>query len=294
MPLKRIVAVLEPYEEEQPALQRALVLARRARARLELQAVDVEAPSRARVAGGPEVAHDLAHWLDAVREGLPAEGLDVATIPSYGRPCHKPVIEHALAEAPDLMVKATRFHAPLERNYFAASDWRLIAACPVPLLLVKRDQVLQPGPVIAAVDPLHAHDEPAELDRRILDIGTVVARLLERNLLVVHAVSVGTMLPVVGDAYLGRVAAETRRLNEHLEAVRNLAHPYGIAPEALDVEAGTPDQVIAAVAARERAAVVVMGAVSRSSVTEMLIGNTAERVLEDVVSDLLVVPTKPA
>jgi universal stress protein E len=56
--------------------------------------------------------------------------------------------------------------------------------------------------------------------------------------------------------------------------------------------AGHPINVIPDVARRTRSAIVVMGAVSRSGLKSVFIGNTAERVLDDLECDLLVV--KPA
>jgi nucleotide-binding universal stress UspA family protein len=52
--------------------------------------------------------------------------------------------------------------------------------------------------------------------------------------------------------------------------------------------------VIAGATRDQHAGMVVMGAVSRSSVKELFIGNTAERVLEEIESDLVVVPMAPA
>jgi hypothetical protein len=52
---------------------------------------------------------------------------------------------------------------------------------------------------------------------------------------------------------------------------------------------GNPPETLALIAKKHRAGVIVMGAVSRSALTRFFIGNTAERVIDDVQCDVLVV-----
>jgi universal stress protein E len=56
--------------------------------------------------------------------------------------------------------------------------------------------------------------------------------------------------------------------------------------------AGDPAAAIPSVARKTRSAIVVIGAVSRSALKRVFIGNTAERVMDELRCDLLVV--KPA
>jgi hypothetical protein len=76
------------------------------------------------------------------------------------------------------------------------------------------------------------------------------------------------------------------------QTVQDLAARHGIDAGACEVRAGKAEDVIAAIERRDDADLLVMGAVSRSVETHPVIGNTAERVIDRVACDLLVI--KPA
>jgi universal stress protein E len=299
--LIRMTAVLEPLVDGQAALARATDIARQSGARLELLCVDFN-PA---LTGQPHVdatilkevrdAHtkDVLHWMDGVRRGLLVQGLDATTTVTYGRPYYEHVLSHMQAHAPDLLIKGARFHSLFERNYFTASDWHLIARSPVPLLLVKRRTILPSAPVIAAVDPFHDDDAPSELDLQVLETAAVMARMLNRELRVVHAVSPLSAYPRADVIPFGRTRAEAERTERHARAVLELARPFCATAASVTVECGRPEDIIVRAALQQDAAMVVMGAVSRASMREYFIGNTAERVLEEISNDVLVVPVKP-
>ena len=63
----------------------------------------------------------------------------------------------------------------IKRALFSNTDWSLIHSCSAPLLLVKPRQFATAPRILAAVDPLHAHAKPAELDHAILALATELA-----------------------------------------------------------------------------------------------------------------------
>ncbi len=67
---------------------------------------------------------------------------------------------------------------------------------------------------------------------------------------------------------------------------------YSIDPKACHVQAGAPEDLLVEFAAKLKADAVVMGAVSRSGLNRLFIGSTAERVIDHVDCDVIVV--KPA
>jgi universal stress protein E len=72
------------------------------------------------------------------------------------------------------------------------------------------------------------------------------------------------------------------------EALRSLAHQHAIAPGHLQLRQGSAVEVLFDVATELPADIVVMGAIARGRLREMLIGNTAERVLDRMPCDILV------
>ena len=74
-----------------------------------------------------------------------------------------------------------------------------------------------------------------------------------------------------------------------IDAMLNLAEKYGIASDRVIVEEGTPEFVIHDAAKQTGAGVVVMGTVARQGLKGMLVGNSAESVLENSEIDVMVV-----
>ena len=66
----------------------------------------------------------------------------------------------------------------LQRSIFSNTDWSLIRACAATLWLVKPRPPGQRPCFVAAVDPLHERDKPADLDKRILGDGTELSAAL--------------------------------------------------------------------------------------------------------------------
>jgi len=179
---------------------------------------------------------------------------------------------------------------PLAR---ANEDWQLIRHCPVPLLLTRAECTHDYRRILAAVDPLHVDDKPAELDKRILQHAAAMARLHNASLCVLNVAA-----PVAAAAPGATVPAMTTEpMQQHLVE----AHEARLAAlvEDLDCEIteccvvpGVPAQEIVAQAAARDIDLVVMGAISRSILRNFLIGNTAEKVLDQLTADTLII--KPA
>jgi universal stress protein E len=93
------------------------------------------------------------------------------------------------------------------------------------------------------------------------------------------------MPPMVG------VSAEALASENELRRsqIKQLTDRYGVADEYLHVDAGSAADYVPRMAAQWRADIVVMGALARSSLKQALLGSTAERVLEALPCDVLVV-----
>jgi universal stress protein E len=76
---------------------------------------------------------------------------------------------------------------------------------------------------------------------------------------------------------------------EHTEAVNTLCATHGIAADRIHVHEGGTRDLLMALTDQLRADVVVMGAVSRSGLKGLFLGNTAEDVLDRLHCDLLIV-----
>jgi universal stress protein E len=294
--LDRILVVLEPFEPIQPALERAEVLAERTGAALELYCVDFNEA----LSGDPRIdttvlrelrdkhTKRVLDWLADIREKTAESGGVVAAECEYGRPDHEHILRRARELQPDLIIKSTRFHSALERNYFGASDWHLIKHSTAPLLFVKRRELPAQAPVLMAVDPFHPADAAADLDMRILESGAFLADALRTPLHAVHVVAPLPRIDRSEDSRYELLETEAATIEDHRRAVRELSRVCDINDDRIHVLVGRPAEAIGRLATEIGAGTIVMGAISRGNLLELFVGNTAERVLEEVNADVLV------
>jgi universal stress protein E len=269
----------------QPALERAAWLAQQGGARLELFASDYD-PDLDTERGGTSPRRSLLaerrRQLEELAAPLRARGLTVSVDVVWDHPFDRAIVKKAAAHDYWLVAKATSHHNVVQRTLLTNTDWHLVRDCPVPLLLVK-DRALAAEPhVLAAVDPVNEHDKPAALDDRIFTFAADLARVLRGHLHVMHAFTtpLGAGLPpdvreVIAQQHR---AAMTKFLDSHA-ALGGTRHLYeGLAHESL------------LKAATEHAAdFVVMGAVARRGLKRLFIGSTAERVLDRLPCDLVII-----
>jgi universal stress protein E len=298
--LNSILVIVDPTAEQHAAVEKGAFLAQKLGARLELYVCDTKASREVRLAAHAGKRTDrplhvnLKAFLEDLATPIRERGLDVTTEVECADPLHAALIDRARRTTADLVVKDTHHHSLGRRTFLRNTDWELIRACPVPLLLTKPNPWASSPKVCAAVDPGHANDKPSVLDNRIVDYAALLAKRLGGELHVLHA-----YLPVaiVAAAAAGSPpmamtvsAEELAREAEHQRAqLQDLIAEYRVAPSNVHVEVGGPAAVLPRAAAALGADIVAMGAISRSGLQRVFIGSTAEDVLERLPCDAFIV-----
>ena len=218
-------------------------------------------------------------------------GLRVTCTTTWDYPPHEAIIRRALKSRADLVIALTRPHRLGARLLLRNTDWELIRHCPLPLLLVKSGRPWRKPAIIAAVDPFHAR--AADLDLRLLAAGDTCAHLLHGKLHLFHAymplVSLTTMPLATAPPVMLPPDAEAAHGRQIARTCDKLADTAGIPRSRRHVGMGDVAGELRATVAASRAGVVVMGAVSRSALARLFIGHTAERVLDKLDCDVLVI-----
>lgn len=300
--LRRILAVVDPAADAQPALHRAAWLAKAAGATLELvicyydeylvgdRLFDAYSLHEAR----RQVLDGFEQTLQLLAEPLRAEGLDVTTAALWHHPAHEGIVQHAEKTGAGVVFKDTRRQSALKSVFLTHADWALARTCRAPLWLVKPIPFPQKPVFIAAIDPLHEHDKPAALDDEILRIGTELAKLTGAAMRAFHsydprmAVATATANAYIPESLpLAEIEHEMR--TEHDKRFREIAGYHGIDDDKLHLVRGLAHEELPALARELDASVVIMGAVARNRLQRLFIGATAERTLERLPCDLLIV-----
>ncbi|QRY79438.1 universal stress protein [Pseudomonas sp. PDNC002] len=298
MNLQHLLVVIDPTREDQPALTRARWIAQRCGARLELLACEFNPAldnalllDRNDLDGAQRnLLDERLAWLQKLAAPLQEAGLDVHCEVRWGKPLHRQVVLHCEQSQPDLVLKSAHHHNLLRRLFLTNNDWQLIRHCPQPLWLVQHREWAG-NTLCAALDPLHAGDATATLDNRLI----VVARELEQRLqlearylhawmALPHTLAFNAELLADYDDYVLRTEAH------HRDAFHALLARYPqIAPERASLGQGFAEEVIPSYVKEHDIDLLLMGAVARGQIDNALIGQTAERVFEEIECDLLVI-----
>lgn len=293
-----LVAIKDPSSRSQPAVIKGAQIAKALGARLELfhaitstlyadlyiegegSAKDMERKAQAQV----------CKQLSAIAGRLRGHGAKVTVAAEWDFPAYEAVVRRADRVKADLIVAerhAGRHFAPWHLHL---NDWELLRSSRAPVLLVKSSGAYRHPVVLAAVDP-SLFEKPAKLDDVILHVGAAVTHALRGTLHVVHAhpsVLSGTMprdafsptkAARMNSDFIAAAKAQLDRLLRSTTIPRSRRHLNG----------NPPIEAIQEVARAIRSNIVVMGALSRSGLKGMFIGNTAESLFDLLTCDLLIV-----
>lgn len=298
MELHQLLVVIDPTtEDSQPSLERAKWVAQRSKSAIELllceynSALDggyfFDGPAQKKARDS--LMENRQKWLNELAQPLRDEGLTVTVEVRWGKPLHTMILQRIDELKPDLVLRNATSHSLLQRLFFNNTSWQLIRQCKAPLWLV-RPGAWKGERICAAVDPVHSSDTTAALDHLLVQSTTYLAKTLglEADYMHSYAPLPRTMvfdseLVAAYDKYVDRSA------KNHLDAFEKLMVNYPVEKANRHLLEGFPEESIPAFVKERGIDLLVMGAISRSNLENALIGNTAERVLEAVETDLLVI-----
>ncbi|MEM8562914.1 MAG: universal stress protein [Pseudomonadota bacterium] len=164
-------------------------------------------------------------------------------------------------------------------------DWKLLRECPAPVLIVAKKRWHRAKPVLAALDLGTRLPAKRALNKRVLASAAHMATALGVDLEIITAIEVPVLL---ADLDLIDPRQYTRDAKQSMQpAIAELARYQGIAESAFMLQRGPVERVIMSRAAKIGAQIVVMGTVGRKGIRARLIGNTAEKVLQHLKTDVL-------
>lgn len=300
--IKRILSVVDPTAVRQPALKRAAWLAGKTGASIELfisyyneylsgdRLFDSPSLKKAR----KQVLDGLEKQLEDLAAPLRKSGLTVSTMATWDHPLYQGIVRRAAVIGADIVFKDTHHHSAFERAILTNTDWNLIRTCAVPLWLVKPVPTAEKPIFLAAIDPLNEHDKPAALDDEILVLGKALATATGGELRAFHSydprIAVAT---ATANAYipvsLPFDEIETQMREQHEKRFNEMIEFHGIEKSKSHLVSGVTHEELPELAEELDASVVIMGAVSRNRLQRLFIGATAERTLEHLPCDLLIV-----
>ncbi len=290
-----LLSVADPQGLAAPVLVKAGQLARGLDAELELfhsvfDANTVRAGRLLRVVQADIVSrvNEARRRLERSADTLRDQGIRARTCVRWDYPPPEAVVRQVMRSGADLLITASgrRTRAtPIKLTY---SDFRLIQACPCPVLIIKTARPYRRSAILAALDPREPPAESPTLDDIILTSAQTLSSALKTPLHACHAVP-PLLIPVAGTAAV--VAADAQGQTAHVKAARQrtrtITDDHALPPQRVHVAQGIPEAVVGSLAGQMQADIVAIGSVSLARSRDVL-GRIAERLLDALDCDILV------
>lgn len=303
MQLRQLLVVIDPSQPQQPALQRAQWLARATGAKIELLLCEYNSALEHSLLFDPEtlangrsgLLEKLRADLEGTAQPLREQGLQVSVQVRWGKHTEQLILQCVQELQPDIVFKSSHHHSPLKRLLFGNSCWQLLRHCPAPLWLVQHGD-WQSRNLAAALDPLHSADKPTALDLQLIAAAKLLSATLEMP---IHYLHCYPPLPpsLLFDSQLINDYEHHNQVcaAQHRTAFEQLLQTANVPLDQAKLLHGFPEQELPRYAREHGVELLLMGAISRGHLANALLGNTAERVLEAVTCDVLVLkPQTPA
>jgi nucleotide-binding universal stress UspA family protein len=297
---KNIFLVLNPEVEVTATVDKAVSLARQNNARMTLFSVVEKHPELRRYPEKPpldvmrEITAERREWLERQLQPIREQGVDALAIVVAGIPFLE-IIHQVLREQHDLVITTAEEKKGLRTRVFGTTSMHLMRKCPCPVWVVKRAQTRPYARILAAVDPSLYDPKRDSLNPLILQLAGSMARKEAAELHIVH------VWYLFGEHYVRSRGMTGKHLQE-AKAQEKLQHKQrfdtllgrvdvtDLKPRLHLVE-GDPDERIPELVMEQGIDLLVMGSVCRTGIAGLLIGNTAEEVLNQV--DCSVLTLKP-
>jgi nucleotide-binding universal stress UspA family protein len=201
-------------------------------------------------------------------------------------------VQEVLRSGHDLLMRSHARDLAAQPRGFGAIDMQLFRQCPCPVWAVGPGATGAPRRILAAVHANPDDEDEQRLNGKIIDLALSLAALQNASVVLFQAwTAFGEELlrsrhsPTDLDAYVE--AAETAATS----ALESLASSLGdrAAQVRLELRKGHPEEVIPEYVVSEGIDLVVMGTVARTGISGLVIGNTAERLLQRLVSSVIAV-----
>ncbi|MCX8956022.1 universal stress protein UspE [Erwinia psidii] len=295
---QNILVVVDPQQDDQPALRRAVYLNQRLGGSItaflpiydfSYEMTTLLSPDE-RTTMRKGVVSQRTEWIRDQAQAYLDAGIVIAIKVIWHNRPYEAIIQEVLNGHYDLVLKMAHQHDRLQAVVFTPTDWHLLRKCPCPVWMVKDQPWPEDGKAVVAVNLASEEPHHDPLNTKLVQETLELAQLVNHT--EVHLVGAYPVTPiniaielpdfdpcVYNDAIRG----------QHLLAMKALRQQFSIDEKFTHVEKGLPEEVIPDLAAELDAGVVVLGTIGRTGLSAAFLGNTAEQVIDHLRCDLLAI-----
>lgn len=267
--LQRIFAVIDPERFVQPAFERAEWIAARSGAIVHLYCCLGEDGVSADAPQAKFAVERASRWLRRLTAEAGEYDLKTEIEVEWDANWRERLAEAANESGANLIIKTVSRQRGLTRQLRTTGDWAVLRNAQCPVLLIDPGRPLQPGKVLAAVKLNPVQDEYSELNERVIAMSRRIAGALEAEFEVVTVFKGDQM-------YFDR---------------QKFADSCGLPRNRVHTRDGAAHKGIATAAKELGADILVIGSANRNlKDSGSIIGDTAERIIDAIDTDLVVIP----
>lgn len=292
---QKILVVVDALRDVHPELGRAIQLAKASGGELHIvdTVKDVHWFSRLfqqqYVSVYEEVLAQRKSGLEKLLQYCQSQGVSASCQVLVGNSSEK-IIEEAQQVSADLIVRYAKGQHSLSKDKLGTTAQRLIRKLPTAIFL-HRPQHEPIKTVVAAVDATPEDQDHAALNCRIVQVANHVASQNQASLKIVYAWTLyGEHLlrdHLPASQYASLVEHQRK---EHEDGFQHLLSTQHLPTDVGSVLDGEPSQAIPQYCCDAGADLLVCGTIARSGIPGLLLGNTIERIMQQVDCSILALP----
>jgi universal stress protein E len=279
-PVSSILVVVDRSPAAADALAKAILLARKFNARVELFMCDAErgyALSQAYVPAGVEEARhacvaDTHRYLEALKQGAAAPDVPISVDAACESPLYESIVRKVMREQHDVVIKNATHLKGQYPVRFDVTDWQLMRTCPATLILTRGRAWSNPPRFAAAIDV--SASESAGLARGILRTAQVLVGCAGGELDVVYAEPI-------------ELSDEDRE--QGARTLRELVGQISDTTPGVHILAGNPEASLPGFTKRRGYDALLLGALTHRSGYTAQVGTLTSRLVEAVDADFILV-----
>lgn len=264
---QKLFVVVDPTADQHIALERAIIISNLQTTKPQLYvfvAVDAEATD---TRATNDNLFRNQNWFDeTIKQPLANAGLDYLIEVSWSTEWQESIRQSAKRFGADLIYLPV--HAKTSSRFtFTESKWELLKGAYCPVVLIRPGANAQRKVILAAVNFQAQRDVQRELNKKILSNAKHYAQVYGADLHVING-------------YLDSMTYPDRG---------RLVNETGLPAERIHVKNGYTSDVVSALAEEINADLVVMGTLGQNGMTTTRRGNTAERLIAALDTDVMVI-----
>ncbi|MBT8078042.1 MAG: universal stress protein [Gammaproteobacteria bacterium] len=263
MAIARIMVVLDPTLDAQPAFERALGAATITGASLHLY---ICVNDEFGTGGKEEIVAQYHKVLDTLANRAREKKISVICEVDWHEDWREHIVSAGKRCYADLIIKHSVDTSEADRAKRITADWNLLRKTSCPVLMTKGQALWEDRRILAAVMDKPTDDKHEALNEKVIGFANDFATSVESETHFVAAYKDEGEKPNVKELVV-RCQVEANRIH---------------------VRQGEIDKVIGETAREIEADLIVIGTAARSGIRATLVGNTSERVLDQTDCDVLV------